>query len=408
MNLFKHFKKRKTLQLSDLFLADHNPNSLFAESYRSLRANINFSFLDQEYKSILITSAGEEEGKTVCTANLSYTLAQAGKTVLMIDADLRKPVLSQLIKTHSSPGLSKLLSKNLSTDVLSGSLLEYGMSDIFRLLSFQKQTGLLKLTEGNEKINILFHQGKAVDVAWLTRPNEKKMAAQLISDKLLTKDQAEKALAAGRDTDRKLGYILLNMGLVSEEALSKIINIHMIEGLRTAMQMKSGAFSFEKFPELRFDQSQFNPADICLLYQQVIIGQEEFIFLKNEINAFICKTPVENLFLLPSGPLPPNPAELLGSERMSFLLSYLNKRFDVLVIDSPPVLLTSEALLLGPQTDGVLFIVKAGLMKRQLVKKAVEQIRQSHANLIGVALNQVDLKSEGYYKYYSNYFQDKD
>ena len=115
-------------------------------------------------------------------------------------------------------------------------------------------------------------------------------------------------------------------------------------------------------------------------------------------------TDTENLFILPSGPRPPKPAELLDSNRMSFLLSYLSRRFDRMIIDSSPILPASDAVIMAPQTDGVLLMVKSGQVNRELIKKAVDQIRLAQANLVGVVLNQVDVKREGYYKYYHKYY----
>ncbi|OEU66659.1 MAG: hypothetical protein BBJ57_00950 [Desulfobacterales bacterium PC51MH44] len=408
MNLKKKIRKHKIGNLSDLFLDNYPINSRFAESYRSLRSNINFSFLEKEFRSLLITSAGAEEGKSASTVNLSYTMAQAGKTTLMIDADLRKPMLNRITQNRNSAGLSGLLSGTFSADIQSGSLADFGVSDLFRLLSFQKKTGLLDLTDGKEKINIYFLHGELADVQWLTRPKEKKLATRLIKDKVLSKEQANEALTRGANTDQEMVSMLINMGIMREEKLAGFITLHMLEGLRIALQFKSGTFSFKKLPESHFEQSFFYPADLPNLYKQAVIGQEKLLYLQKEINASIIKTQVENLFLLPSGPRPPKPAELLDSERMSFLLSYLNRRFDILVIDSPPVLLASDALLIAPQTDGVLLIVKAGLMKREEIRKSVDQLRTANANLIGVALNQVDITKEGYYKYFSEYYKENE
>lgn len=382
-------------------------HSSFAESYRTLRTSIRFSFMEKEFRSLLITSAGQDEGKTTTVANLSYTLAQSGKSVLMIDTDLRKPALSLMIPNQGSTGLSGLLSDTFGTDVRSGSLAELGVSDLFWLLSFQKKTGVLHLTDGKQEIDVYFLRGELVDINWITRPDEKKMAALLIRNKLLTEEQAEQALIRKKNTGRKLGFILINMGLVKEDDLTGFITLHIIEGLRTALEFKAGRFSFEKLSESRFERPSFDPADLPLLYRQAVIGEEELPYLQKKINSTIVKTNVENLFLLPSGPLPPNPAELLGSNRMSFLLSYLNRRFDILVMDTPPILPASDALLLAPQIDGVMLTVKAGQTNRKMVKKAVEQIRTAKANLIGVILNQVDVKREGYYKYYSKYYGER-
>ena len=146
--------KSKTLSLSELFLDHYPTQSRFAESYRTLRTNIHFAFMDKAFRSLLVTSAGEEEGKTSTVANLSYTMAQAGKTVLMVDTDLRKPALSSLSPAQDSMGITGLLADTFSTDVQSGSLAQFGFSDLFWLLSFQKKTGFLHLTDGKEQIDI--------------------------------------------------------------------------------------------------------------------------------------------------------------------------------------------------------------------------------------------------------------
>jgi len=138
-------KQKKTKDFSDLFLGNYSTASSFAESYRTLRTNIYFSFMEKEFRSLLVTSTGEKEGKSTTTANLAYTMAQAGKTVLMIDADLRKPMLSKVIPSHNEPGLTGLLSDTFSTDIRAGSLADFSVNDLFWLLSFQKKTGVCNL-----------------------------------------------------------------------------------------------------------------------------------------------------------------------------------------------------------------------------------------------------------------------
>jgi hypothetical protein len=317
---------------------------------------------------------------------------------------LRKPALSRLAPSENSTGITELLADTFSTDVASGSLSQSGVSDLFWLVSFQKKTGSLHLTDEKEKIRIYFLQGEPVHVDALTRPEEQRLGALLVRNNLLSKEQTRQVLTRQADTQQKLGFILLNMGLIKEDDLAGFITLHMIEGLRTALQFKSGAFSFEQLPESYFERPSFDPVDLAKLYRQVIIGEEELPYLQEKIHATIVKADIENLFILPSGPGPPNPAELLDSNRMTFLLSYLKRRFDRVILDSPPVLPASDAVLLSPQADGVVLMVKAGGVNRDMVKKAVDQLQVAQANLIGIVLNEVDVKRESHYKYYHKYY----
>ncbi len=397
-------RKPPEFSLSDMFLKSYPPHSRFAESYRTLRTNINFSSIDKEIKSILVTSSAEKEGKTTTAANIGYTFAQTGRSVLMIDADLRKPTLSNLSPNKHTPGLSGILSDIFGTEVRKGSLEDFGISDIFRLLEFQKKTGVLSLDNGEHKINIYFQNGSLIDVNWLSRPEERRLVALLIKNGLITTEQAEEALTRKQSTGQKIGFVLIRMGLIKKEDLAGFISLHMIEGLRTALHLKTGTFSFERLPESYFDTPSFNPTDLAEVYNQVVIGEEELPFLQKKINTLIQDTGVENLSILPSGPLPPKPAEIIGSDRMSFLLSFFKRRYDMLIIDTPPILPATDALLLASQTDGVVLVTKANATDRRMVKKVVDQIRNAQANLIGIVLNQVDIKKEGYYKYYSKYY----
>ena len=387
------------------FLASsHYPGkSSFAEAFRTLRTNIHFSFMEKNFCSILITSAGEKEGKTSTAANLAYTMARAGKSVLMIDADLRKPVLSKIVSAKSM-GLTGVLSGLFSAEIMSGALDQYGVSDLFRLLALQHKTGMLRLNGENEKVELFFLQGKLRDLNWITRPKKKKLASQLIEGGFLNKEQIRQALINQKDTGQKLGFILINMGIIKKDDLQGILTIQMIEGLRTALLIKKGDFNFQNQPESDFEKASFDPVNFQEIYSQIIMGKEELPFLRKEIQSAIVETGEDNLFLLPSGILPPSPSELLGSSRMSFLISVLKKRYDRLIIDSPPILPASDAILLTPLADGTIFVVKAGGLNREMEKKALEQLQLAQANVIGVALNQVDIKKEGYYKYYSKYY----
>ncbi|MFO8165957.1 MAG: DUF4388 domain-containing protein [Thermodesulfobacteriota bacterium] len=400
-------KNKASKPLNDLltlYLNTYRADTRFAEAYRTLRTNIYFSFMEKKFQSLLVTSAGEGEGKTSTVANLAYTIAQTGKSVLMIDADMRKPLLSKLVNFNESIGLTGLLTDVFDADIQGGSLKNFGIHDLFKLLTLKKRTGLLHLTDGPEKIDLFFLKGEIVDINWLTRPAEKKLAKVLIDHKLLTSEQAQEGLIRQKDTGQRLGFILVSMGFVKEDDLIGFLTIHMIEALQTALHFQSGEFSFKDFSESDFERAAFDPVDYKKIYKQVVVGEEKFPYLQEKINAAILPTETNNLFLLPVNYLPPNPSELLGSERMDFLISILKKRFDILIIDTPPILPTSDALLLSSHVDGVVVVVRSGYMNRKMVKKALGQIHMAKANLLGVVLSQVDLKRESYYKYYHKYY----
>lgn len=110
----------------------------------------------------------------------------------------------------------------------------------------------------------------------------------------------------------------------------------------------------------------------------------------------IVPTAVENLHLLPSGPIPPNPAEVLASRRMSDLLVLLAERATYVLIDSPPVIAVADAAVLAPRVDGVLLVVRAGKTRRDLAVKARKMLEQVQARLLGVVLTDATLDSAAY------------
>lgn len=113
---------------------------------------------------------------------------------------------------------------------------------------------------------------------------------------------------------------------------------------------------------------------------------------------------LERLYVLPAGQLPPNPTAILGSERAHKVLEELNEKFDMLLIDSPPVTAVPDAAVLSRQADGVLLIIEAEETDREVVKEAVEQLRKAEAHLVGIALNKVKPSSAyGYYGKYHRY-----
>ena len=114
-------------------------------------------------------------------------------------------------------------------------------------------------------------------------------------------------------------------------------------------------------------------------------------------------TEQENLRVITTGPLPPNPAELLGSQRMRTILGRLAEASDLVVVDSPPLQAVTDAALLASITDGTLFVIDAGRTRRGAIRRGREALAQAGARVLGVTLNRLPERSGGGYYYYDYY-----
>ena len=111
------------------------------------------------------------------------------------------------------------------------------------------------------------------------------------------------------------------------------------------------------------------------------------------------ETGVPNLLVLTSGPVPPNPAEILASQKMAEVLEMLRARADYVLIDTPPVIAVTDAAVLASRVDGVFLVVNAGKTRRDLAVKARDILQQVNANLLGVVLNNAKIDKSAY-EYY--------
>jgi capsular exopolysaccharide synthesis family protein len=100
----------------------------------------------------------------------------------------------------------------------------------------------------------------------------------------------------------------------------------------------------------------------------------------------LAPTPVDGLALLPSGPLPPNPADLLGSRRMEAVVANLKGRADVVLFDAPPIIAVTDAALLGSLLDGVLLVVTAGRTRREHAQQAAQLLKKLNVRIVGTVL----------------------
>lgn len=116
----------------------------------------------------------------------------------------------------------------------------------------------------------------------------------------------------------------------------------------------------------------------------------------------------DNLDLLTSGPIPPNPAEILNSARTKAFWPMLLEKYDYVFIDAPPVLAVTDASILSSQVDGVVLVVRSGFTRNDVAKEAYNQFVKANARVLGVVLNQVKMNSHGYQYYYYYYYSNEE
>lgn len=225
-------KNDKMLTLKRRLLAHNSPKDPVAEQYRTIRTNIQFSNVDQDIKTIVVTSSGAEEGKSTTTSNLATVYAQQGLNVLLIDADLRKPTGHYTFRLENHIGLTNVLTR---------------------------QSTLAQAVQESE---------------------------------------------------------------------------------------------------------------------------------------------IPHLSVLTSGPIPPNPSELLASAQMTELLKEMKEQFDMIIFDTPPILAVADAQILANQVDGTILVVSSGKTEKDAALKSKELLSNAQGKLLGVVLNNRKVEEGNYYYYY--------
>lgn len=227
----KKNSKKKLLDSKRKLIAKYDPKSPISEQYRTIRTNILFSNVDDEIRTLMITSSGPGEGKSTTAANLAVVFAQQGKSVLFVDADLRKPTVHYTFNTMNTTGLTSILTNQIS--------------------------------------------------------------------------------------------------------------------------------------------------------------------LKEAVHANV----ENNLYILTSGPIPPNPSELLSSRSMQHFMEQAREEFDIILFDTPPVLAVTDAQILASICQGSIIVVSSGTTQKESLLKTKELLSASNGKIVGVVLNNKKSDKQEYYYY---------
>jgi capsular exopolysaccharide synthesis family protein len=172
------------------------------------------------------------------------------------------------------------------------------------------------------------------------------------------------------------------------------------EGKTASVVNTANVFAHMGVKVLVIDADLRRPQCDRLLGSPTRAGLADILTGHRALEDLIQTTYIDNLFFLSSGSLPPNPADLLGSRKMSETLSVLRRQYDFILIDTPPVLPVSDAVLLSTMVEGVVLVVNAQSAPKQLVREACSRLRYARAPILGTLLNRVDMHHAHYASYY--------
>ncbi len=174
------------------------------------------------------------------------------------------------------------------------------------------------------------------------------------------------------------------------------------EGKSTVASNLAKSFSKMNKKVLLIDADLRKPTIHKKLQLSNQVGLSDLIVQKLNPSEVIQK--VDDQFdVLTAGKIPPNPAELVGSEKMSQLLSYLKETYDYIIIDTPPVLSVTDPQLLALKADGTLMVIREGKARQKLILNAYKELKKLNVNVIGSILNDCGQKMGGYSQYYYQY-----
>jgi len=134
-------------------------------------------------------------------------------------------------------------------------------------------------------------------------------------------------------------------------------------------------------------------------------GLSSYLSGNADLSSVIAKTNVENLMVIPSGQVPPNPTTLLQNSNFNYMIETVKEVFDYVIIDTPPIGLVIDSAIIAQKADASIIVTEAGLIKRRFIQKAKEQMEQSGSQFLGIILNKVEetMDSYGAYGSYGSY-----
>ncbi|WP_408894293.1 CpsD/CapB family tyrosine-protein kinase [Paenibacillus taichungensis] len=220
----------------------------------------------------------------------------------------------------------------------------------------------------------------------------------------LTSDKGSLVTMANPKSTSSEGYRKLRTNIQFSSIDSQIQTIMIAsalsgEGKTTTIGNLAVTYAQEGKKVLLLDTDLRKPAVHRMFNVPNHVGLTSVLSSQYKVTEVLRETGVEGLHVLSSGPIPPNPSEMIGSRKMTALLQDLKEEYDVILFDTPPVLAVTDALIISSLCDGVILVVSAGKVKKDLVKKAKAHLEHVNARILGAVLNnvQVPKRRNAYY-----------
>lgn len=247
----------------------------------------------------------------------------------------------------------------------------------------------------------VFDNGRLFHIQSKDFPIENRLGTMLLRGGFIAEDQLKDALERNQRTGQPLGYILINAGYINQAQLQGPLKLQMEEHLQKLFSWKYGTFTFEPGRvETYEDKRIYFGEDYTAIINRLsrMAGSK---LLEKEVLSYVRSVHDQNLSLLPAGTGHPRFDSLVYFKILAKFFEILKQRYDVVLVDAPPLLDTmSAALPLLSLVDGVIFVVKSGQASVDVINRAIDSIKESKANIIGAILNQVKQNTETYYYHY--------
>lgn len=371
------------------------PMSSESEAGRTLGAMMH-GLASRGLRRIVVTSAGRGEGRSSITAEAGRALASAGReSVLLVDGDALEPGLHRRAGLPAGRGLCELLDEVYLADLESEDPKQFGLGDWIEIVRAQSRTGELTVSEGDRQFGLRIVKGSICSVS-STHLGEARLGDLLIKRGHITTQQRDDALRIQQQSCRPIGDVLGTMGWVSHGEIAEALRIQASERLVRLLDLQ--------MPECRFVEmaEAYRPASggripsvpdgegIDDLVFGRLHGYLRHPFLSSQVPSYLTDTDLANLKVLTAGGRPCDPFSPRYLSSFSLLTGRLARSFDVTLIDAPPMSLPGVAGGLARLGDGALLVVKARNVDLAELRRAVEALRSSRSNLLGVVLNQVE------------------